>query len=93
MLPLLFENKIHLLIFLDKNIYDVVVEILFILSQFWSRSFSIAIIANDERRFSSVQFLLYVLILFRPEKDLSTDDVVAGSVSTSFSNFVASGTV
>ena len=89
----LFENKIHSPILSVKNIYDVVVEILFILSQFCSRSFSIAIIANDERRFSSVRFLLYVLILFSAEKDLSTDDVVAGTACTSFNNFVASGIV
>ena len=88
MLPHLFKNKIHSPIRLDKNIYDVTVEILFC-----SRSFSIAIIANDERRFFSLRFLLYVLVLFSAEKNLSTDDVLVGIVYTSFSNFVASGIV
>ena len=60
---------------------------------FCSRFFSIAIIANHEMRFSSVSFLLYVLILFSAEKEPATDDVVASTVSTSFSKFVASETV
>ena len=50
-------------------------------------------VANGERRFSSVRFLLYVLILLSAEKDFSIDDVVADTVNTSFNNFVNSGTV
>ena len=34
MLSHLFENKIHLPISLDKNIYDFVVEVIFVSSQF-----------------------------------------------------------
>ena len=45
------------------------------------------------RRSSSVRFLLYVLILFNAENDLSTEAVVAGIVRTTLSSFVTSVTV
>ena len=45
-------------------------------------------IASDKRR-SAIQFLLYVLILLSVEKEFFTEAVVMGTVSTSWSNFVA----
>ena len=54
---------------------------------------SMEINSRDENRPWSVRIRLYVFSLFKAENDLSTDTVVAGMVSTSWSNFVASGTV
>ena len=52
---------------------------------FISLSASIEITASEDSRSWSVRFRLYVLILFNAENDLSTNAVVAGIVSTSWS--------